>query len=164
MYVNFAQRLIWKVVWNNSINGLQYYSLKIFISRCYRWHTSNGSWGLFCVLFCHSRLRPPHTDPYEELYGETKIKPHNLSYNYCLQYLIIQFLDEFCDSVGQWILFCVSSWHLKCEATWFLHDSQLFARPKTQLCGYAEWARANKMMVIGVILHTRVPLESLKNK
>ena len=79
VYVKFSQMLILKVVCNNSLNGLQCYSFRIFISACYGWDMSNESWGLFLVFFGHDRLRPPHVEPYEQLYRETKIKPHNLS-------------------------------------------------------------------------------------
>ena len=45
-------------------------------------------------------------------------------------------------------------------STWF----SIVWEPKTQSCGYAECARANRTMVIDSILQTRVPLESWKNK
>ena len=50
VYVKFAQILILKVEYNNSINGLQCYSFIIYLSPCYRWDMSNGSWGLLFFL------------------------------------------------------------------------------------------------------------------
>ena len=122
MYVKFAQILILNIVCKNSINGLQCYSLRIFISPCYGWDTSNGSWGLFLVFFGLAPLKPHHVEPYEaaELWHQ----------NIATQSVIKLYSTILCESVGQWILFGVSSWNLALEATWFLHDSQLCGNPK----------------------------------
>ena len=57
---------------------IECYSFRISSSLCYGRDTSNGSWGFFCVFFGHARLRPPQIEPCEQLYGDTKIKPHSL--------------------------------------------------------------------------------------
>ena len=123
-YGKFAQFLIWKVVYNDSINGLQCYSFRIFINTCYVWDMSNGSWGLFWVFFGHAHLKPHHLEPYE-----AAVLWHQ---NKATQSVIKLYSEILCDSVGQWILFGVSPWHLGWEATWFLHDSHLCGNPKTQ--------------------------------
>ena len=63
VYLKFTQMLILKVVSNNSINGLQCYSYKMWIRPCYGWDTSNGSWGLFWVFFwtCPTKTTPCRT-------------------------------------------------------------------------------------------------------
>ena len=116
-----------KVVSNNSINGLQCYSFIIYISPCYGLDMSNGSWGLFWVFFGHAHLKTPHIEPYE-----AAVLWHQ---NKATQSVIKLFSAILCDSVGQRILFGVSSWHLVWEATWFLHNSQLCGNPKTQFAG-----------------------------
>ena len=65
VYVKFAQILVFKVVSNDSINVLQWYSSRIFFSPCYGWDMYNGSWGLCLVIFCHAHLKLPHVESYE---------------------------------------------------------------------------------------------------
>ena len=85
VYVKFAQILILKVVSNNSINGLQCYSFRIFISIYYGWYMSNGSWGLFWVFFGHTHLKPPRVECYEEavLWNQNKATQfcHKISFD-----------------------------------------------------------------------------------
>ena len=74
VYLKLTQMLILKVVSNNSINGLQCYSFRICISPCYGWDTSNGSWGLFWVVFwtCPIKTTPRRTRQYFVLWHKNK--------------------------------------------------------------------------------------------
>ena len=150
VYVKFAQILKLKVVSNNSINGLQCYIFRIFITLCYGGDVSNGSWGLFWVFFGHAHLKPPNVESNEEaeLWHQNK----------ATQSVIKLFSAILCDSVGQWILFGVGQWlFIWCQSltscnggyvisTWF----SIVWEPKNSICGYAECARANRTMVVDV--------------
>ena len=146
MYVKFAQILILNIVCKNSINGLQCYSLRIFISPCYGWDTSNGSWGLFLVFFGHAPLKPHHVEPYEaaELWHQ----------NIATQSVIKLYSTILCDSVGQWyFLVSVSEFYLVSVPDilhWRLRDFYTILNcvgTQNQSCGYAGCAQANRTMV-----------------
>ena len=76
-------------------------------------------------------------------------------------------------SVSEFYLVSVSEFYLSSapdklygRLQWYVISKwfSIVWEPKTQSCGYAECARANRTMVIDAILQTRVPLESWKNK
>ena len=112
VYVKFAQILILKIEYNNSINGLQCYSFRKLISPSYGWYMSNGSWGLFWVFFGHTNLKPSHVEPYEAagLWHQNK----------ATQSVVKLFSSILCESVGLWILFGVDHWILFGVIPWHL--------------------------------------------
>ena len=110
VYLKLTQMLILKVVYNNSINGLQCYSFKILIRPCYGWDTSNGSWGLFWFSFCTCPIK---TTPRITLLAF--VLWHQKKSTQSVIKLFSEIIDSQCLTdtsqvfVGQWILFCVSS-------------------------------------------------------
>ena len=130
VYLKFTQMLILKVVSNNSINGLQCYSFKILICLCYGWDKSNGSWGLFWVVFWTSPIKttPRRTSVGFVLWNQKKATQS-----------VIKWFSKIIDA--QWatgimwqcrsVDFILSQFlTFVCEATWFIHTSQLCSRPK----------------------------------
>ena len=66
--------------------------------------------GCFGLFFGHAQLRPPHVDPYKLLNCDTKKKASQSVIKLFSEIIDVPCLtDTFCDSVGQWILFCVGS-------------------------------------------------------
>ena len=130
VYLKFTQMLILKVVSNNSINGLQCYRFKILIRPCSGWDKSNGSWGLFWVVFWTCPIK---TTPRRTLLGF--VLWHQKKATQSVIKLFSEIIDTQC---ATWILWqCRSVDFILCqfltfvrEATWFLHASQLCSRPK----------------------------------